>query len=96
MKKFLKSAGLPIGVFALAIGGAFATNAIKNSQLFVDEAAFQKMDTNGSVCIEKRQCNTTDSKVCTWVDPSTAIEHPLYGKRLVGNQTLCVEPLFKD
>lgn len=97
MKRFLKSAGLPIGVFALAIGSAFATNGMKNSKFFVDETAYQKMDIEGAVCIERSQCNTVDSKICTWTDPVTNLEHPLYGKRLNEDSvTLCSEPLFKD
>ncbi|MFD0701944.1 DUF6520 family protein [Myroides pelagicus] len=36
MKKFFKTAGLPIAVFALAISAAFATNAINNNERLTD------------------------------------------------------------
>ncbi|MDM1039118.1 hypothetical protein HX045_15450 [Myroides odoratimimus] len=91
MKKFLKSAGLPIGVFALAIGSAFATNAVKNAQTIVP--GYQKMDNDGLVCRERTMCDTQGDIACTWIEGST--EHLLYGKQGPIENTVCTLPLFK-
>lgn len=95
MKKFLKSAGLPIAVFALAIGSAFATNAVKNAQTIVP--GYQKMDNDGLVCNERESCTTEfNSLVCTWKDASETT-HVLYGLQedLELNETVCTLPLYR-
>ncbi|MDM1530747.1 DUF6520 family protein [Myroides odoratimimus] len=94
MKKFLKSAGLPIGVFALAIGSAFATNVVKNAQTIVP--GYQKIDELGLVCDEKTMCSIVGDEPCTWTDASN-IEHTLYDKEFnpVLNETVCTFPLSR-
>lgn len=94
MKKFLKSAGLPIGVFALAIGSAFATNAIKSSNLFATEDGYQKLDSQGVNCVKIMDCSTVFGPTCTW-EESPGVVHQLYGKQQVENQTLCTKILYK-
>ncbi|MDM1457306.1 hypothetical protein HX025_11690 [Myroides odoratimimus] len=93
MKKFLKSAGLPIGVFALAIGSAFATNAMK-SPLAI-ELGYQKIDEDGFECFDPViTCSTVEGPVCTWNDGTTT--HTLYGKHTVSNVgTVCTKPLYQ-
>ncbi|KUF46478.1 hypothetical protein AS361_04915 [Myroides marinus] len=94
MKRFLKSAGLPIGVFALAIGSAFATNAMKSSQLSVP--AYQKIDSNGLVCTPREAtCDIEGAVTCTWAEGSTM--HNLYGLQEdpISKETVCTLPLFK-
>lgn len=96
MKKFLKSAGLPILVFGLAIGGAFATNAMKNVQTLVP--GYQKIDSQGLECFDPEvMCSTEFSEeLCTWTDASD-IDHPLYDKEFnpVLNRTVCTLPLYR-
>lgn len=97
MKKFLKSAGLPIGVFALAIGSAFATNAMSNSSLFATHDAFQKIDSNGLVCIKQDRCQDTGTMLCTWLNPETNQNEQLYGKADVSDpSTVCTKPLYRN
>ncbi|GAQ14847.1 hypothetical protein MODO_2539 [Myroides odoratimimus] len=95
MKKFLKSAGLPIGVFALAIGSAFATNAVKNA--LVLEPGYQKIDELGLECNDpKVMCSTEfDTQLCTWTVGSTT--HTLYGEEFDSdlNQTVCTKTLYR-
>lgn len=95
MKRFLKSAGLPIGVFALAIGSAFATNAMK-STLSV-EPGYQKIDSQGLECFNSEEmCSTSDGPVCTWKDAAN-VTHTLYGKQddpILG-RTVCTLPLSR-
>lgn len=94
MKKFLKSAGLPIGVFALAIGSAFATNAMK-SPLAI-ELGYQKIDDEGLECSIPRAMCTTDfnPQLCTWTVGGTT--HTLYGKQTVPVLgTVCTKPLYQ-
>ncbi|MDM1094910.1 MULTISPECIES: DUF6520 family protein [Myroides] len=95
MKRFLKSAGLPIGVFALAIGSAFATNAMKNT-LSV-EPGYQRIDSQGLECDDPEvMCDSQGTVTCTWKDASN-ITHNLYGKRFneALNKTVCTLPLYK-
>jgi hypothetical protein len=90
MKKFLKNAGLQIGVFALAIGAAFATNAMKNADpndrmgYHFDEEAVIK-------CIPKGECTIIQSdELCTWQ------ETPILGHQLYDlNGTSCDVKLYK-
>ncbi|MFM9402724.1 DUF6520 family protein [Myroides odoratimimus] len=93
MKKFLKSAGLPIGVFALAIGSAFATNVMKSA--FAPEFGYQKIDAQGQVCSEPRAlCDTAGVDTCTWREGS--VDHPLFGMYddpILG--TVCTLKLYK-
>ncbi|WP_353102804.1 DUF6520 family protein [Myroides odoratus] len=93
MKKFFKTAAMPMAVFAIAIGSAFATNAMKNERMSVD--AYQRMDTQGLVCQEKNEaCEITGVEPCTWFDGS--IEHPLYGlQKNALDQTVCTLKLYK-
>ncbi|MDM1352199.1 DUF6520 family protein [Myroides marinus] len=94
MKRFLKSAGLPIGVFALAIGSAFATNAMKNS--FTLEQGYQKIDEIGLECEPKVMCSTEfDAQLCTWTVGTTT--HNLYGEQFDKelNKTVCTKPLYR-
>lgn len=94
MKSFLKSAGLPIGVFALAIGSAFATNAIKDSKLFATEDGYQKLDSQGVSCVKIMDCSTVFGPTCTWEEAPDVV-HQLYGKQKVGSQTLCTKALYR-
>ncbi|MDM1405550.1 hypothetical protein HX039_15800 [Myroides marinus] len=93
MKKFLKSAGLPIGVFALAIGSAFATNAMK-SPLAI-ELGYQKIDDEGLECsIPRAMCSDTGTVFCTWTVGTTT--HRLYGKQTVPDVgTVCTKTLYQ-
>lgn len=93
MKKFLKSAGLPIGVFALAIGSAFATNAVKNS--FALEQGYQKIDEDGLECEPRVMCSDTGTVFCTWSIGSTT--HRVYGEQFNKdlNKTVCTKPLYQ-
>lgn len=86
---------MPILVFGLAIGGAFATNAMKNVQTLVP--GYQKIDSQGLECEQKEMCSTEFSEeLCTWTDASN-IDHPLYDKEFnpILNQTVCTLPLYK-
>ncbi|MDM1519401.1 DUF6520 family protein [Myroides odoratimimus] len=84
MKKFLKSAGLPIGVFALAIGSAFATNAMKNVQLnSTDRIGHYELDSDNEFsCVQTNiTCSTiSDGPICTWYDAVNNQERTLYEK----------------
>lgn len=95
MKRFLKSAGLPIGVFALAIGSAFATNAMKSP--LANESGFQKIDGQGVECFDPKVMCSTDIKpeLCTWTVGTTT--HNLYGKQFdpVLNKTVCTKTLYR-
>ncbi len=89
MKKILKSAGLPIGVFALAIGGAFATNAMKNAD--PNDRVGYYFDVNAPIkCMPKEDCTTIEGITCTW-EESPTVSHDLY--ELQG--TSCVKKLYK-
>ena len=94
MKKFFKTAAMPMAVFAIAIGSAFATNAMKNEQIAED--SYQKMDSQGVVCIKKvASCDINGATVCTWSDG--IIDHQLYGKEFNPklNETVCTRLLYK-
>ncbi|AJH14482.1 DUF6520 family protein [Myroides profundi] len=95
MKRFLKSAGLPIGVFALAIGSAFATNAMKNNALTVP--AYQQIDSKGVTCTPRiASCDINGSEACTW-EEAPSLQHNLYGMEFDEelNQTVCTLRLYK-
>ncbi|WP_163516792.1 DUF6520 family protein [Gelidibacter japonicus] len=94
MKKFLKNAGLRIGVFALAIGAAFATNAMKNSNFAVEDG-YQPLDTEGVTCIKRAECTDILGPVCTWKDPVTNISHELFGMEENNGQTVCTKRLYR-
>ncbi|MDM1501241.1 hypothetical protein HX071_03370 [Myroides marinus] len=89
MKKFLKSAGLPIGVFALAIGSAFATNAMKNVDPLIEDGYIQ-IDGVETNCDFKMKCQTFGNEKCTWQESPTKA-HTLYS--LEG--TACVRELAR-
>lgn len=93
MKKFLKSASMPILVFGLAIGGAFATNAMKNVQ--ATEPGYQKLDNDGLVCTERIMCDSGPGPVCTWDDGINT--HILYGLEFNEdlNETVCTKTLSR-
>ncbi|TDS52426.1 DUF6520 family protein [Myroides indicus] len=95
MKKFLKNAGLQIGVFALAIGAAFATNAMKNAEMQVTDRIgyYRLVEGNTSPCnVTNVMCTTiTNPVLCTWFDVSSGKEHNLY--ELEG--TSCPNKLYK-
>lgn len=95
MKNFIKKAGLQIGVFALAISGAFASNALNTSQANQLVEAFLPSEVLGRVCNVKDACLTQGIVLCTWYDPSTSITHRLYGMEKVGNQILCTKTLYR-
>ncbi|MEK6452219.1 MULTISPECIES: DUF6520 family protein [unclassified Myroides] len=89
MKKILKSAGLPIGVFALAIGSAFATNAFKN--LNPNDRVGYYFDAEAPTqCMPKEDCTIIEGATCTW-EESASVSHNLF--ELQG--TSCVKKLYK-
>lgn len=94
MKKILKSAGLPIGVFALAIGSAFATNAFKNVNP-ISEPGYQQLNSEKLTCVERTECSDFGAQVCTWKDPATNLNHNLYRMEEIGGQTVCTTPLYR-
>ncbi|MBB1137971.1 DUF6520 family protein [Myroides sp. WP-1] len=95
MKKFFKTAAMPMAVFAIAIGSAFATNAMKSDKII--EIAYQKIDAKGVICIAKPEsCDITGSQTCTWFDGIT--NHQLYGMQFDSDsgQTVCTLPLRRN
>ncbi|WP_010249827.1 DUF6520 family protein [Myroides injenensis] len=98
MKKFLKTAGLPIGVFALAISAAFATNAIKNSEL-ADPIAYYRLNPNDQYSCMKtsESCTTIPGQICKWVEVPGILEHDLYEISFEsdGITTYCSKPLYR-
>jgi len=94
MKKFLKSAGLPIGVFALAIGSAFATNAMKKIKeadpIYPQPYYYHDLVSQQCVMIEDEDLNCTEVNsglgVCTWSTKN------VFGKELGG--TACTIQLY--
>lgn len=100
MRKFLKSAGLPIGVFALAIGSAFATNAMKSSTTtLVPSYYYQNPDrfTCEPIADNALSCSEINTgMVCTWTDPSSSLTHQVFDKELdVNNQLVCTKVLYR-
>lgn len=95
MKNFIKKAGLQIGVFALAISGAFASNTLNTAAPNELEEGFLPSDIFGRVCNVKDVCSTRGNVLCTWYDPATGITHRLYGMEKVGNQILCTKTLYR-
>lgn len=98
MKKFLKSAGLPIGVFALAIGSAFATNAMKNAEMqTTDRVGYIQLDNNMYHCeIKNVTCSTSGIEICTWRDAVTNQDIQLYELDSTDPAaTFCSTKLFK-
>lgn len=93
MKQLLKSAGLPIGVFALAIGSAFATNAINSSKTLNTPEAYIQNNSEYS-CIKKDElCSTVNSGTfCMW-EEALGLEHQLY--TIDENSTSCTIPLYR-
>ncbi|MGG5599618.1 DUF6520 family protein [Myroides sp. C8-3] len=94
MKKFFKTAAMPMAVFAIAIGSAFATNAFKNEQV---ESAYQRIDSQGLTCIVKEESCTPEQtpELCTWFDGAS--DHDLYGMEYNANlkKTVCTKKLYK-
>lgn len=95
MKKFMKSAGWQIGAFVLAIGAAFATNAIKESAMFPFEVGYLPMNTEATICYDPNViCDVQiRANVCTWTLGSTT--HQLYGKVTEGGVTKCIKTLYR-
>ena len=95
MKKILKTAGWQIGAFVLAIGAAFATNAMKDTTFFALEQGYFPMNTEATVCYNPDVlCDTKDTgSSCTWNDGSTP--HNLYGEVIVGGLTKCIKELYR-
>lgn len=91
MKKFLKSAGLPIGVFALAIGSAFATNAMKNAD--PNDRIGYLYDEQQELCLPKADCTLINTgTICTWKEStSSKVEHNLFDY----NGTSCEVKLYQ-
>ncbi|MDM1391142.1 hypothetical protein HX052_14390 [Myroides marinus] len=77
MRKFLKSAGLPIAVFALAIGSAFATNAFKN--LNPNDRVGYYFDAQAPIqCMPKVDCTIENTgEICTWSE-TPLLQHQVY------------------
>lgn len=94
MKKFLKNAGLQIGIFALAIGVAFATNGVKNNGYAV-EIGYQQLNNEGLSCIKRTDCSDVPGPICTWKDPVTNITHNLFGMEEKNGQTVCTKKLYR-
>lgn len=92
MKKFLKNAGLQIGVFALAIGAAFATNAMKNSNSILAEEDGYLQTGSIANCEFKARCSTIEGPVCTWQE-APGVKHQLYG--LNESETSCTVELYQ-
>lgn len=98
MKKFLKSAGLPIGVFALAIGSAFATNAMKNAEMqTTDRVGYIQLDNNMYHCeIKNVTCSTINGPLCSWFDAINNKDVQLYELDSTDPAaTFCSTKLFK-
>lgn len=94
MKKFMKSAGWQIGAFVLAIGAAFATNAMKDTTMFPFEPGYQRLNVEATNCQVRIMCDTQNTGVlCTWTVGSTI--HNLYGLVNEGGVTKCTKPLYK-
>lgn len=92
----MKTAGWQIGAFVLAIGAAFATNAMKDNTMFVTEDGYLPMNTEATVCDKKIECSTIDNGLfCTWKDLTTNINHRIYNKIIVGGVTKCTGNLYK-
>lgn len=98
MKKFLKTAGLPIGVFALAISAAFATNAMNNSTTrLASDYYYQELNESNCILIpETLDCSEFYSgPVCTWEDTSNAI-HNVFAMEKDNNQVeTCTKALYR-
>lgn len=97
MKKFMKTAGWQIGAFVLAIGAAFATNAMKDNTMFVTEDGYLPMNTEATICDYKIESSTDGIVFCTWQDPITLLNHRVYGKITdpLTLKTKCIKTLFK-
>lgn len=94
MKKFMKTAGWQIGAFVLAIGAAFATNAMKDTTFFATEMGYQQLNSDPLDCQDRIMCNIEGTELCTW--KIGAVTHNLYGKVEVSpGVTKCIKPLFK-
>ncbi|MHC5202133.1 DUF6520 family protein [Myroides sp. LJL119] len=67
MFKLIKKARLQIAVFVLAIGGAFATNAMSGNSLSQVDA-YQRIDSQGFDCVVLEfTCDTDGNLPCTYV-----------------------------
>lgn len=96
MKKFIRTTGLSIGVFVLAIGAAFATNAMKdNGTLLADKEGYIQQNSKYSCLKTNVMCSTIESEFCTW-EESLGDEHQLYDLTKDSNGvTICSVPLYK-
>lgn len=95
MKKFMKTAGWQIGAFVLAIGAAFATNAMKDTAMFPFEIGYQKLNLDATNCQVRIMCDTQGDPVCTWLDSTTGIQHQLFGLEFKDGKTRCTKILRK-
>lgn len=97
MKKFIRTTGLSIGVFVIAIGAAFATNAMKdNGTLLADKEGYIQQNSKYS-CLKKQvMCTTTPTgEFCTW-EELPGQNHRLYDlTKDENNLTICSVPLYK-
>lgn len=90
MFKFIKTAKLQIAVFVLAIGGAFATNAMSGSATTLVNG-YQKIDDEGLDCRELPVvCSTIpNDSPCTYALSATEVVE-VFHKEIV-----CTIPLFE-
>lgn len=95
MKKFMKTAGWQIGAFVLAIGAAFATNAMKGSTMFPFENGYLPMNQAATVCLDPEiSCDTQiRAQFCTWTIGMTP--HQIYGKVTEAGVTKCIKELYR-
>lgn len=95
MKKFMKTAGWQIGAFVLAIGAAFATNAMKDTELFAIVPGYVKLNTEATMCFDPSVlCSTDPGLTCQWKDPLN-VTHDLYGEITIEGLTKCVIELSR-
>lgn len=95
MFKFIKTAKLQIAVFVLAIGGAFATNAMSGSATTLVDG-YQRIDSDGFECSEPLWvCDTTPGEPCTY--EVNGIAEEMYGLHYDTNlqAIVCSLPLSK-
>jgi len=85
---FLKQ-GIPVAVFALAIAGAFTTNAMEKSRRaasLVD--AYPRLNPAGTCSEEPYTCETNNNFILCRVDQDNPTSQQLYAKDGNGNCTI--------
>lgn len=99
MKKFLKTAGLPIGVFALAISAAFATNAMNNSAIrLASDYYYQNSDEYSCIKVDEQlNCSEINTGIiCTWEDASS-LPHDIYTmEKDLNGIDVCAKTLYRQ